>query len=583
MILQALYEYYERKASDPESNIAPVGFEWKELPFLIVITSNGKVTRLEDTREKKSNKLRGKRFLLPQSSGRPGKNAWQTAFLLWDHFGYVLGYPKENTQKAKETAEKQMDTFTKTLRALPDEVKQDEGVNAVLQFYEKQEYKNVFELDGWSECSNISGCNLSFKLEGSDEIVPERQVVQQYQKKMSLAPAEKEQWQANCLITGEKGIIQLLHTSTAILGGQATGKLVGFQKNCGFDSYGKEQGYNAPVSKYAESAYTTALNTLLKGENKIMVGDTSVVFWSEKKNQFEKDFGFFFSNSPKDDPERGAKAVRQLYESVASGKFVEDTQNSFYILGLSPNSARISVRFWQQGTVEQIGRRIKQHFDDLEIVKAKNEEEFFPLIRLLAHISLRYEIANLPANLAGALVQSVLSGGPYPITLLQQCIRRIRAEQHVTRIRAAVLKAYLNRAGRFKGNPAKKEITMSLDKNNTEIAYRTGRLFAVLERIQESAQPGINSTIRDRFYGAASSTPVTVFPRLLKLKNHHLAKIPNKKVFFESLLGEIFDGMGELPRNLSLEDQARFAIGYYHQRQDFFKKKNTEQSLKKEV
>ncbi|MCL4491530.1 MAG: type I-C CRISPR-associated protein Cas8c/Csd1, partial [Nitrospirae bacterium] len=153
-------------------------------------------------------------------------------------------------------------------------------------------------------------------------------------------------------------------------------------------------------------------------------------------------------------------------------------------------------------------------------------------------------------------------------------IRRIRAEQEVTYPRASLIKAVLVRKARYKNE--KEEIAMGLDAGNTNAGYRLGRLFAVLEKIQEEASPGINATIRDRFYSSASSTPVTVFSHLLKLKNHHIAKLENKgrAVNFEKLVGEIVDDINDFPAHLSLDDQGRFAVGYYHQRQDFFKKKD---------
>lgn len=458
-------------------------------------------------------------------------------------------------------------------------MKIDQGVAAVLKFYEKEEYKKVPSFNNWSECSRINSCNLTFQLMGETEPVTGREAVVEYQKAHGLFPDETEIYEANCLITGEKGIVQRLSASTAITGGLASGKLVGFQKDKGFDSYGKEQGFNAPVSKYAHAAYTTALNTLIKGDNHMLVGDTTTVFWAARPAQLENDFSLFFTSPPKDDPDKGVRAVRQLYESIAAGQLSAEDNNRFYVLGLAPNAARIAVRFWVLGTVRDFGYRIKAHFDDLEIARGPKDYEYFSLYRLLAHTALEFKISNVPPNLAGAVMQAILNGTPYPVTLLQQCVRRIRAERNVTRIRAAIIKAYLNRHNRIYQKTAKEEITVSLDITNMNPAYRLGRLFAVLELIQEKASPGINTTIRDRFYGAAASSPVTVFPQLLKLKNHHVAKLPTgSKVYFESLIGEIIDGIdgskAEMPAHLALEDQGRFAVGYYHQRQDYFTKKN---------
>jgi CRISPR-associated protein Csd1 len=244
------------------------------------------------------------------------------------------------------------------------------------------------------------------------------------------------------------------------------------------------------------------------------------------------------------------------------------------VLGLAPNAARISVRFWKTGTIKEFAGKIYQHFRDFEIIRPRQDQhEFLSLYQILGATVLDYKMDNVPPNLAGAVVTSILDGSPYPRTLLHQCVRRIRAEQHVNRARAAILKACINRLNRF-SNKKNKEVLVALDRSNTDVGYRIGRLFAVLEKIQEEASPGINTTIRDRFYGAASSTPVTVFPRLLKLTNHHLPKLnPGRRISLEKEIQEILSALTKFPSQLTLDQQAMFAIGYYHERQDFFTSK----------
>ncbi|MFZ3373528.1 MAG: type I-C CRISPR-associated protein Cas8c/Csd1, partial [Desulfitobacteriaceae bacterium] len=375
------------------------------------------------------------------------------------------------------------------------------------------------------------------------------------------------------------GVLKRTHSITPI--DKDTKSLVSFQKNCGYDSYGKEQGYNAPIIQSTEFAYVTALNTLLKTKSqRILIGDAATVFWSEKRSSFESDFSFFFKEPEKDDPNAGTQKVKALFESVNSGTYMEDIgDNRFYILGLAPNAARIAIRFWKVGTISEFALRIKQYFEDFAIIKPPKEPEYYSIWRTLVNVATQDKSENIPPNLAGEFMRSILDGTPYPATLMQAVLRRIRSdtENRVKPIRAALIKAYLNRYYRFHPQQNCKEVNMELDMNQPSIGYQLGRLFATLEKIQEEANPGINATIRERFYGSACAAPVTVFANLLRLKNHHLAKFENKGgvVRFERLLGEIMGHLSDFPAHLDLHEQGRFAIGYYHQRQAFFAPKNT--------
>lgn len=575
MILQALKEYYDRKAADPDSGIAPEGFERKEIRFLVVLKPNGDFVQIEDTREQKGRRLIGKIFVVPRSRMRSGSKSYETTFLLWDHIGYLFGEPVEDKKSSLQHA-----TWIKVLNSLPDDLKQDTGVSAVLLFYQSNGIEKVKLSPLWSECLKIPSCNMTFKLIDDSEPVTGRPAVWEYQRSITNATSNNdgqttEAVKGLCMVTGEMGEIARTHGRTPI--NKDTKSLVAFQKNSGYDSYGKEQCYNAPISKSAEFAYTTGLNTLLKSERqRVQVGDASVVFWSAKKTAFEEDACWFFSEPYKDNPDSDAEEVRSLYNSIWNGAYVLPEDNThFFVLGLSPNSARISVRFWQIGTVKEMGIRLKQHIDDLLIAHGDKINPALPLRRLLRSIALQQDIDNIPPNLAGETMRSILSGLPYPQTLLQAAVRRIKAERDVGYERAAIIKACLNRSRRFK-NSKEEEIQVSLDPNNNNIGYRLGRLFAALEKIQQEASPGINATIRDKFYSAASSAPVTVFGNLMRLKNHHLAKLENqgRRINLERLLGQIMDGITDFPAHLKLEDQGRFAIGYYHQMQDFYTKKS---------
>jgi CRISPR-associated protein Csd1 len=591
MILQALYDYYQRKAADPESRIAPQGFEWKEIPFIIVVDEDGNFINLEDTRSGEGKRKVATSFLVIKTKGRTGANSYQTANVLWDHFGYVLAHPKEkDDKKTKEQllddANRQHVTFVSSILELTKKFPDNKQFRSVANFLENSEQKQkVFEHECWIDCIKISGCNFSFRLAGEIGIVAENEDLKNNIPTEVLLNDEEGNTESDlakgvCLITGEYGPVAVLHTSTSIPGGKSGAKLVGFQTNSGYDSYYKEQGLNAPVSKKAEDAYTTALNVLLSRDstNKFRLSDLTVVFWADKANEFENIFPFFLAAPSKDDPDRNSREVKALFDSIHTGRFNDEVETTFYILGLSPNAARISIRFWKTGKINDFAKKIALHFSDLEIIHGKNDvREFFSLFNLLSHIAFEYKVDNVAPNLTGKMVECILDGSPYPATLQQQCIRRIRAEQNVNRVRAAILKAFLNRKNRIY-NINEKLITMALDLENTNQGYLCGRLFAVLEKIQEEAQPGINATIKDRYYGAASSTPVTVFGRLLGLSNHHLAKLnPGRKTNFEKMVQEIMDGINSsgMPAHLSLDDQSRFAIGYYHQRQDLFTKKET--------
>lgn len=572
MILQALKEYYDRK--DAEGLIAGDGWIAGGIDFLINLDREGDITNIEDLREMEGKKSVPRAINVPNIGKQALKhtNSGKDANLLWDNASFVFGLGDKGDIRIQSMIEA-IETW------IGDTT--DEGINAVKMFLMKGlenrcHFDPALKHSEYGELFKSGNAKISFRYLNNGKIVFHSPVVNEALSKTNVLESETNI--GTCMVTGKINVpIEVTHPVTkGVWGAQTSGAcIVSFNKDA-FNSYGKTQSLNAPVSKTVVSQYGKALNTLLDSpRNCIHIGDASTVFWSEKETLFENEFSFFFKEPDKDDPDSGVEKIRALYHALNTGAFVEEEGDiRFYVLGLAPNAARISVRFWQVEKISDFASRIKQYFDDFAIVKSPKEPEFYSLNHILRNIAVQDERENIPPNLAGEFMRSILSGAPYPATLLQACLRRIKSdkEYRVKPVRAALLKAYLNRYYRFYIDKNHKEVHMELDKNQPSIGYQLGRLFSVLERIQEEANPGLNATIRERYYGAACATPVTVFNNLLKLKNHHLAKLDNRGrvINFERLLGEIMSHLNDFPSHLDLHEQGRFAIGYYHQRQEFF-------------
>lgn len=582
MILQALHGYYQRLLD--ENRVVPQGFQKKEIPFVIVLDAEGKFVDLESTRSGEGRNRRASRFVVPQSVERTGDNAWQKANLLWDNEGYVVGYSDTDRARAQRQREAFLGQIREVLKDLPDE-----GVQAVTRFLEIGDFRGILAHPTWREVVARGG-NLSFRLQDETLLVCERPAVRQRVAAVATTVESGTPLQA-CLITGESEVPARTHSPIkGVRRANTTGaKIVSF-KLPAFGSYGKQQSLNAPVGRRAEFSYTTALNTLLDRDSnqKLLVGDATVIFWAARRHEIESVFADFFGEQAKGVPVQDHKQILALYRAPESGVRPElDPSVLFYILGLAPNAARIAVRFWYTGPVREVVENIGAHFDDLEIATPRTRHPYLSMRTLLRAVATRDDLDTVPPNLAGDIMKAILVGTSYPSSLLAAVVRRVRAEQsrkdpktgkltpNVTYPRAALIKAVLVRDTRL-GGPfrlnAGKEVGMSLDPGNTNVGYRLGRLFAVLEKVQEEANPRINATIRDRFYGSASSVPVAAFPHLMKLKNHHLAKLENRgrAVNLEKLVVEIVCGLADFPAHLSLQDQGRFAVGYYHQRQSLF-------------
>lgn len=585
MILHALHRLYQRRAASPDlaERPAPIGFEEKAIPFILELAPDGRLVQIEDTRTPDGKKLIAKSELVPLGVKRANNIA---ANLLWDTSEYVLGVVTEQpgkTAKPERIAEQHL-VFRARIDALPESVRADAGVAAVLAFLDHLDLDTLTSQPHWDDLRTGNPL-LSFRLRGDADLVCQRPAV----CAAWTATDSEAEADGTCLITGERAAIERLHTAIkGVWGAQTSGaNIVSFNLDA-FNSYGKAQGGNAPVGRTAANMYTTALNDLLArgSRQRIQVGDASTVFWGEERTDLEDDFALVFGEPAKDDPAERTERVRALYESFLTGKYASehDATTRFYVLGLAPNAARLAVRFWHVDTVAHLAHRITEHARDLQIVSDRRDPPPPPsLFRLLSACAAQGKADNIPPNLGGEVVRAVLSGNAYPASWLSAAVRRCRAEQDVGALRASIIKACLNRSTRLRPN-GEKELAVSLDVENPNVAYRLGRLFAVLEKIQEEASPGLNATIRDRYYGAASASPVTVFTTLMRLKNHHLGKLdkPGRVVNFERLIGEIMSAIDDFPKQLSLAEQGRFAIGYYHQRQAFFTKAAPEPTDHKE-
>lgn len=569
MILRALYDYYHRCGDLPA-----FGMEQKQIGFLIVINKEGRFLRFEDRRIDKNI---AQQFLVKKSVGR---SSAPVANYLYDNSQYVFCYSDKGDMKAMR---KYYDTFKSSVEEIYNANPDNGDMKALYAFYQQEPEDIIAQMEGdslWIEVTknlNKKYSTFSFLIEGETQILASKSSLVNLKKKETNGVEGRV-----CMITGNQAETVETTTATMIPGSQATAKLVSFQIKSGYDSYGKEKGNYAPISEEAEFAYTTALNYMLRSDshNKFSIGTRTFLFWassnSEAAKATEDSLFAFFGKADDDDPNRRIELVKQTFMSIYNGKLTSYKDDKFFILGLAPNSARIAVVYWAELPLSDFARKISQHFEDMEIVDTRKEKNpYVGLHTILGAVTLGGKSSDATPNLPDAVVKSIFQGLPYPAPLFQSCIRRIRAEQSFNVTRIAIIKAYLNRLN----DNNNKKIQVMLDKENLNQGYLCGRLFAVLDTIQEKAN-GIHS-IRERYMNSASATPATVFATILNLSSHHLEKLnAGAQVYYEKLKQEIISNLNAdgFPAHLDLQDQGRFFVGYYHQRQDLFtSKENKEQ------
>lgn len=577
MILQALVSYYETLAARgelPQPGWAPV-----KVSYVLNLDDQGDITTVVCIKEEVT---RGKKkALVPQTIQLPApvkRTAGVTANFLCDNSSYILGADKKGKPKRSLECFQACKTLHETLLVSVEEP----AARALLSFFDHWQPEKLTEHPAFAHQDMedlLASANLIFRYRGRylHEIPAIRQAWQDY---YNNSQDSQDSQQFPCLVTGKLAPVAQLHPSIkGIYGAQSSGaSLVSFNAPA-FCSYDREQGLNAPTSQYAAFAYGAALNHLIATQN-TRVGDVTLLFWAESGEDAYADALKQFSFEDEDDKYK-EEDLKGLMDSLAEGADVEwdgtriDPNMTFYILGISPNAARLSVRFFLRNSFGQFIRNVKAHYDRLEIVRPSFDPfDNIPVWRMLKETVNPNSREKKPAaDMAGDTLQAILTNTPYPATLLNGVTLRIRADREMNRTRAAILKAYYlkNR------NPFVPEevLTVSLNQDSNHEAYVLGRLFSVLEAIQSDANPGINATIRDKYFSSASATPGVVFPTLVNLAQKHLRKLDEgKKIFYDKQLTELMSKLGETyPKRMNLPQQGAFQLGYYHQTQYRFTKK----------
>lgn len=562
MILQELCRYYDRLSANPDIAISPPGFSREKIHAEIVLDAEGNLLQFNDLRVQRDKKLVPRDMVVPQSRKRTGTKPYKTPFFLWDNTGFVLGSDKKNDAKTPLKFQSFQKFHSDLLKGCSEPAAQ-----ALLRFLSRWNPGDAEHLNNWEE---LAGGNVVFRLDGQRTYLHDNSQLKKIWLEYTVNQTSGQK--GYCLISGQETAIARIHPAVkGVAGAKPSGAaIVSFNREA-YESYGKKKNYNAPVGEAAAFSYITALNFLLAfgSRQKIQIGDVTTIFWTERDSPIEGIFRMMLD--PKDSDFDDNTELRRMLEAVRDGKPLQGIEPDikFYILGLSPNAARIAVRFWYVCTVGQLEERIGQHFQDLRI----DSELDFPGVwgLLMETVNQKASDKSPQPLLAGAVLRSIVEGTAYPQALQNAVINRIRADQEINYVRAAILKAVLVRKNRLYQQGM--EVSMALDKENKNPAYLLGRLFAVLERAQQDALgAGINATIKDRFFGSASATPKVVFPQLLRLAQHHIEKAEYGRMR-DKQIEEILADLTEFPAHLSLDEQGLFAIGYYHQRQDFFKGK----------
>ena len=574
MILQALVKEYEKLV---EKKLVPeIGWCQANVSYAIELNEDGTIKEIHSL---KINETMGKKQVWkPVKKSVPEmvtRSSGVLANFLCDNAKYFLGIDNNGTDdRMLECFQAAKEKHIALLKDIDEPIARA-ICNFFLSWDPKIARENYYVDEKWDELND--GGNIIFCI-GTDEAQDNIKIKEVWNNNIKRAGEAKK---GICLVTGEKTEIARIHRGIkGVPGAQSSGAaLVSFNAPA-FESYGKEQSYNAPVGKYAEFAYTTALNYLLGNRDRtFQVGDSMIVFWAENGNEAYQDTFSFVMNPHTDNEEQ----IQKVFDALKKSRYIDindikiDLEQNFYILCLAPNAARLSVRFFYQNTFGDILSNVDEHYKRMEIIKPSWEEQKYLSIHGMLRETVNQKSKDkTPApNMAAMVLQSILSGSRYPESLYINTLIRIRSENgNVTWGKAAIIKAFLIKNYKWKEG----ENYMSLEENCNDTSYILGRLFSVLESIQKDANPTISSTIRDRYFNSACMTPASVFPILLRLKNSHIKKLERERgartrIYYENLVGNLMDNLNGFPHRLTLEEQGKFMFGYYHQTQKKYEKK----------
>ena len=588
MILQSLVKYYEILADDENSNIPKLGYGKANVSYAVNLSLEGELLNIIPL---KISAQRGKKMVeIPQSMEVPEqekKSVGIKSNFLCENSGYVFGVDnKGKPERSKDCFEAFKQLHLRILQDVNNATAQ-----AVVKYVSRWDVDHALEHPALAENLDeiLSGANFIFKINGGEFVHQNSEIRQAWETYKSSSDNTNTM---QCLVTGQESPIARLHPSIkGVRGAQSSGgSIVSFNERA-YESYGheKEQGLNAPVSEYATFAYTTMLNFLLADSaHKLNLGDATIVFWAESPKEIYQDFMALYLNGGTVNngeglvqDEEAAREIKSVFEKIAQGRpigdlsDVFDQETNFYILAISPNAARLAVRFFFANSFGEFVHKIGRHYEDLRIEKQyPNDPDVFSLWRLLNEtVSPMSKDKAASPLLAGAVLKAIITGTQYPASLYNSVILRIKAEKEISYYKAAIIKGYLSR----NTEEFKEVLTMALNEQSENSAYILGRLFAVLEKAQQDANPGINTTIKDRYFASACATPAAVFPVLLRLAQHHISKADygyasDRKI--SDILEKMDIDNNPFPANLSLEQQGVFVLGYYHQRNALYQKNN---------